>query len=43
MVSQKKFLDKMEKKEREKGNKGRKQKGSSWTENNNISDDNIMK
>ena len=39
IVSQKKFLDEMEKKEREKSNKGRKKKGSSRTENDNISDD----
>ena len=40
MISPKKFLDKMEKKEREKGNRGRKKNGASRTENNNISDDN---
>ena len=39
MISQKKFLDEMEK-EREKGNRGRKKKGTSRAENNNISDDN---
>ena len=39
IVSQKKFLDEMEKKEREKSNKGRKKKGSSRTENDDISDD----
>ena len=40
MISPKKFLDKMEKNEREKGNRGRKKNGASRTENNNISDDN---
>ena len=40
MISQKKFLDEMEKKEKEKGNIGRKKKGPSRTENNDISDDN---
>ena len=40
MISPEKCLDKMEKKEREKGNKGRKKNGASRTENNNISDDN---
>ena len=39
MTSQKKFLDEIEKKEREKSNKGRKKKGSSRTENDDISDD----
>ena len=40
MISPEKCLDKMKKKEREKGNKGRKKNGASRTENNNISDDN---
>ena len=40
MISQKKFLDEMEKKEKEKDNIGRKKKGASRTENNDISDDN---
>ena len=40
MISQKKFLDEMQKKEREKGNRGRKKKGTSWIENDDISDDN---
>ena len=40
MISQKKFLDEMEKKEKEKGSIGRKKKGASRTENNDISDDN---
>ena len=39
MISQKKFLDEMEQ-EREKGNRGRKKKAASRTENNDISDDN---
>ena len=38
-ISQKKLLDEMEKKEREKGNKGRKKKCASRTENDDISDD----
>ena len=40
MISKKKFLDEMEKKEKEKSNIGRKKKGASRTENNDISDDN---
>ena len=40
MISQNKFFDEMEKKEKEKGNKGRKEKGASRTENDGISDDN---
>ena len=39
MTSQKKFLDEMEKKKREKGNKGIKKKGSSRTQNDDICDD----
>ena len=39
MISQKKFFDEMEQ-EREKGNRGRKKKAASRTENNDISDDN---
>ena len=39
MISPNKFLDEMEKKEREKGNKGRKKKSASRTENDDISDD----
>ena len=39
MASQMKFLDEIEKKEREESNKGRKKKGSSRTENDDISDD----
>ena len=40
MISQNKFFNEMEKKEREKGNEGRKEKGASRTENDCISDDN---
>ena len=39
MISQEKFLDEMEKKKREKGNKGIKKKGSSRTQNDDICDD----
>ena len=39
IISPNKFLDEMEKKEREKGNQGRKKKSASRTENDDISDD----
>ena len=39
MISPNKFLDEMEKKDREKGNKGRKKTSASRTENDDISDD----